>query len=89
MAQCMKTFRNCNAPITSVSWSKADQPLLPARKEQALTSKVRKLVEISKPQKETSSNKKEKADSDKPEANKRKVPLAAVGIVGNKPDQDL
>ena len=72
MAQCMKTFRNCNAPITSVSWSAADQPWLPAPKEQASTSKVRELVEKSKPQKETTTNMKGKADSDKPEANKRK-----------------
>ena len=72
MAQCMKTFRNCNAPITSVSWSKADQPLLPARKEQALTSKVRKLVERSKPQKETTPNMKGKPGSNKSEANKGK-----------------
>ncbi|QNI99324.1 hypothetical protein SynA1562_00468 [Synechococcus sp. A15-62] len=72
MAQWMKSFRSCNTPITSVGWSAADQPLIPAPKKQTSTSKVRKLVEKLTPQKETSSNKKEKADSDKPEANKRK-----------------
>ena len=72
MAQWMKSFRSCNTPITSVGWSAADQPLIPAPKKQPSTSKVRKLVEKLTPQKETSSNKKEKADSDKPETNKRK-----------------
>ena len=72
MAQWMKSFRSCNTPITSVGWSTADKPLIPAPKKQPSTSKVRKLVEKLTPQKETSSNKKEKADSDKPEANKRK-----------------
>ena len=68
MAQWMQSFRSCNAPITSVGWSTADQPTIPAPKKQASTSKVRKLVEKLTPQKESSSNKKEKADSSKPEA---------------------
>ena len=72
MAQWMKSFRSCNTPITSVGWNAADQPSIPARKKQPSTSKVRKLVEKLTTQKETTPNKKEKADSDKPEANKRK-----------------
>lgn len=72
MAQWMKSFRNCSTPITSVGWSAADQPSIPAPKKQSSTSKVRKLVEKLTPQKETTPNKKDKADSDKPEANKRR-----------------
>jgi hypothetical protein len=72
MAQWMKSFRSCNTSITSVGWSAADQPSIPAPKEQASTSKVMKLVEKLTPQKEPSANKKGKTDSDKPEANKRK-----------------
>ena len=72
MAQWMKSFRTCNTPITSVDWSATDQPSITAPKEQASTSKVRKLVEKLTPQKESSSNKKEKADSVKREASKAK-----------------
>ena len=72
MAQWMKSFRNCNTPITSVGWGAVDQPAMPAPKKQTSTSKVRKLVEKLTPQKESSSNKKEKADSSKPEAKKGK-----------------
>ena len=72
MAQWMKSFRSCNTPITFVGWSAADQPSIPAPKNQPSPSKVRKLVEKLTPQKESSSNRKEKADSGKPEANKRK-----------------
>ena len=72
MAQWMKSFRSCNTPITSVSWSAADQPSIPAPKKQPSTSKVRKLVEKLTPQTDSTPNKKEKADSEKPEANKRK-----------------
>lgn len=72
MAQWMKSFRSCNTPIISVGWCAADQPSIPAPKQQPSTSKVRKLVEKLTPQKEPTPDKKEKADSDKPEANKRK-----------------
>ena len=74
MAQWMKSFRSCNTPITSVGWSADAHPSIPAPKKQSSTSKVRKLVENLTPQKETTPNKKEKTDSDKPEANKRKSP---------------
>ena len=72
MAQWMKSFRSCNTPITSVGWSAVDQPSIPEFKKQSSKSKVRKLVEKLTPQEETTPNNKEKADSDKPEANKRK-----------------
>ena len=72
MAQWMKSFRSCNTPITSVGWSAADQPSIPAPKKQPSTSKVRKLVEKLTPQKDSTPDKKEKADSEKPEASKRK-----------------
>ena len=72
MAQWMKSFRSCNTAITSVGWSATDQPSIPTPKKQPSTSKVRKLVGKLTPQKETTHNKKEKADSEKPEANKRK-----------------
>tara|TARA_B100001027_G_scaffold172320_1_gene123723 strand:+ start:522 stop:773 length:252 start_codon:yes stop_codon:yes gene_type:complete len=72
MAQWMKSFRSCNTLITSVGWSSSDQPSIPAPKKRASTSKVRKLVEKLTPQKEPSSDKKEKADSVKPEANNAK-----------------
>ena len=71
MAQWMKSIRSCNTPITSVGWSAADQTSIPANKKQTSTSKVRKLVEKLKPQKESTSNK-VKTDSVKPEANKTK-----------------
>ena len=72
MAQWMKSFKNCNTPITSVGWSAAGQSSIAAPKKQPSKSKVRKLVEKLTTQNETTTNKKEKADSDKPEANKRK-----------------
>lgn len=72
MAQWMKSFKSCNTPITSVGWSAADQPLIPAPKKQPSESKVLKLVEKLTPQKESSSNKKENADSGKAEAKKGK-----------------
>ena len=84
MAQWMKSFRSCNTPITSVGWSAADPSSIPAPKKQPSTSKVRKLVEKLTPEKETTPNKKEKADSDKPEANKRK---SASSLRGNRRKQ--
>merc|ERR1711916_209476 len=72
MAQWMKSFRSCNTPITSVGWSAADQPLIPATKKQPSTSKVRKLVEKLTPQKENEKKKKKKKKKIQNEKKKKK-----------------
>ena len=88
MAQWMKSLRSCNTLITSVGWSAADQPSIPAPKKQASRSKARKLVEKLTPQKESSSNKEVNADSGKPEANKGKNTSNRRRNRRNKPNQN-
>ena len=46
MAQWMKSFRSCNTPITSVGWSAADKPLIPAPKTEPVKQSVQKMTPV-------------------------------------------